>query len=436
LTVFRNEAHCYEAPRLLTFYLSFLLRTRTIPFPTASENLQRAIAVSELAAKELPATFTMGRAIPGKISEAFVSMWGTRCITWDDAVPNLPPMDVPIVSIAEEFSQGLKDAKMEEIDVDALTTDAAQREVLTDNLDDSTAEGVEASASEAKDSSNTDDTSGWGASANTNSVDSAGAWSAANGTGGADSMDTGAWGSPAAWGAAVDGNDASASWDPAAADEASWSIHKTTAIELMGPTPLPLTHSTGVVEESTRRLVAVYPPETAPASLVFADSVDAVEHELQRRFGRVLLAPWGASAADSDIIKPSILAKSRGAVIERDTEGKKKVVGNEGSLPVKPHDPLKDNITVLVDPEAVSHLVANMGIGATWVQIIRASEDGAVERKGTSSGYWYMEGMSQIMASFHTDDGPCEFKDTCFPPYTHFLTPRNISRGMLQNVCG
>ena len=64
-----DEKKCLEGPILINFFLKFLIRSRV--FPEEEAALQRAITLCDLAKKELPATWTLGRRLPDKLSKGF-----------------------------------------------------------------------------------------------------------------------------------------------------------------------------------------------------------------------------------------------------------------------------------------------------------------------------------------------------------------------------
>ena len=183
---------------------------------------------------------------------------------------------------------------------------------------------------------------------------------------------------------------------------------------LLGPTALPLTHSTGIVERSMRRILSITrPPLSVPKSPPLADGVsepnaDAVELELDRCFAKVVLAPmidWDGGEAPV-YTKPVILVTSQGAVVEGDATSQPTPV--QGIPP--PHNPASDEITLLIDnnAEQIDHLREGMAIGGTWVQLVR--QGGPViakkKKKGKSkksiSSYWYLDELALVVPSFWT----------------------------------
>ncbi|KAH9075002.1 hypothetical protein EDB83DRAFT_2654801 [Lactarius deliciosus] len=131
----------------------------------------------------------------------------------------------------------------------------------------------------------------------------------------------------------------------------TWDVKPLTLLTPLGPTMLPLTHTTCVVKQSTRRI-----PRQS------------------RRTSRVALrAPWERLNAHtyetgSDVLPPTVLSTRCGAVVldEEDVE--------EGEPPAVAHCPWKDEIGVLVDPKLTDVFMAGMGLGAIWVEIVHSPE--------------------------------------------------------------
>jgi hypothetical protein len=208
------------------------------------------------------------------------------------------------------------------------------------------------------------------------------------------------------WGAAAEG------WGQEVVDEDSaWGVDEPEGLfSLLGPTALPLTHLPGIVERSMRRIVSITrPPSSVAKSLplpegVYEPNACAVELELDRRFAKVVLIPmidW--DGGDSPVYtKPSILAASRGAVVEENDTA-------ASPIPVsgspQPHNPAMDEITVLIEDigSQIDYLHEGMAIGGTWVQLVRQGEPVVAKKKGESS-YWYLDELALIVPSFWTID--------------------------------
>ena len=191
----------------------------------------------------------------------------------------------------------------------------------------------------------------------------------------------------------------------------TWDLKPPTLLPLLGPSSLPITHTTGIVEQSTRRIVRVEPPRVPRLIALNAPAAEAVEEELACRFARVLLAPWDRLDArtyekGSEVLPPTVLSLSRGAVVLDEKEGE---VPTTGSV----HRPWKDEIGVLVDPKLTDVFVAGMGLGAIWVEIVRNNNpegegDGSSSKKSKGKKkevpkYWYMEQLVHQLPSFYLD---------------------------------
>ena len=190
----------------------------------------------------------------------------------------------------------------------------------------------------------------------------------------------------------------------------TWDLKPPTLLPLLGPSSLPITHATGVVEQSTRRIVRVEPPRAPRLIALNAPAAEAVEEDLACRFARVVLAPWDRLDArtykSSDVLPPTVLSLSRGAVVLDEKEGEVPTTGV--------HRPWKDEIGVLVDPKLTDVFVAGMGLGAIWVEIVRNNVEGEGESSSSSSKkgkgkkkevpkYWYMEQLVHQLPSFYLD---------------------------------
>ncbi|KZT08851.1 uncharacterized protein LAESUDRAFT_757034 [Laetiporus sulphureus 93-53] len=83
-----------------------------------------------------------------------------------------------------------------------------------------------------------------------------------------------------------------------------------------------------------------------------------------------------------------------------------------------PHDPFKDEITVLFEPAVAEKLIIGMGLAGTWVQLARQDlsagswtdehAGGKQQRDekgefGVPTKLWYMEHLASIIPSYHTE---------------------------------
>ena len=151
---------------------------------------------------------------------------------------------------------------------------------------------------------------------------------------------------------------------------------------------------------------------TAPVSE--GPDAEAVELELEKQFARVVLSPWlnwdgGEVPAFS---KPRILESSVGEVVDPLSPAPVQA----GTTAKKPHDPLTDDITVLLRLSTVEDLSEGVGLAGTWVQLARVpkvergdgGEPPAKKKKKSKSkssalkkgGYWYVDDLTVTVPSF------------------------------------
>ncbi|KAH7922047.1 hypothetical protein BV22DRAFT_1121726 [Leucogyrophana mollusca] len=372
-----SEKNLANMPRLLDFFINFILRNRVLPELKHERGLRKALEIIEIAKTELPLTFKIGQILPDPFSEACKECWGRKGgITWQSSDVFTSVTNDGNTQAAPEIS----------VDMDVASDPG--------NGGSNTAAGGWSNATTGWASADADASSGWG-------------------TSGADS-----WGE--------DTGDVTTIPAPQLT-EPSWTAPTIHTLDgLLGPTTLPLTHTTGIVEYSTRRIKALHPiPATSPSPVTtVATDAETAEDELDRRFAKVVLAPWIVSAADEggDITNPMIKSSSRGPVIMPGDE-----VADGAASGRKPHDPYKDDIVLLVEPSVLETLHLGMGLGALWIQIARQEDleaeapeknstggersragrkkkgkKGAGELKGN---YWYIEDLSGIFPSFFTSSG-------------------------------
>ncbi|KIJ69743.1 hypothetical protein HYDPIDRAFT_79187 [Hydnomerulius pinastri MD-312] len=430
-----SERNLIYAPRLLGFFLSFILRNRVLPEQTYQRGLKRALETIERAKKELPLTYKVGQMLPDGFNEACRECFGRKGgINWSfvneiPAVPaektEEPRIDVTDTSTGAKMAFDLpSDAEMRLKDI--IEDNVDMDVVLDPSLTTATAAVLEDGSGE--------EATGWG-----------GGWGDTDGsTGLGNGWDQNTWNTQPA----PDGDDAEGNVDGESANaeaqnnpnstwadsNPTWNRDTSSLIALLGPSVFPLTHTTGIVECSTRRIAGVYPP-AAPLKIVkpsssrrprrqevaeekeWAPSASHVEAELDARFAKVVLAPWGRE--EGDISLPEIWSSSRGPVVDPKSASQTMVeasselstVPNEGTsnagATAKPHDPKKDSITLLVEPRLVEtlELVPGLGLGAMWIEIAR-QEEGETEVDGAERAYskkfWYHEDVTGIFPSFYT----------------------------------
>ena len=364
--------------------------------------LRRALEIVNIAQKELILTSKLSKELPDKFSQGAKACWGQKAegykpsdIDVEMAEPDSNRGDLESnkgQSPVDKFEAELKAADVQVIKVDdVLMKDGESLQILQDNLDPAT-DAVPASV--WGDSS-------WGESAST--------------------LGDSTWGN---WGS----TDSKVDSDPWAVPVVDWAppeIHS--LIPLMGPTALPITHTTGIVEWSVRRIKSVTaPPDpvTLPKSPISGDvpeeDPDAVDIELERRFAKVVLEPWIGWDKEEvpHLAHPRILETSRGpvaGVVGEDgrviVDARAAAVGPEAGG-IKPHDPFKDDITLFVDPAALAVFSVGLGLGGTWVQMVRPQDLGLEgskkkkKKKGKSKHapqrYWYVDELLMILPSYYT----------------------------------
>ncbi|EPQ58892.1 hypothetical protein GLOTRDRAFT_135906 [Gloeophyllum trabeum ATCC 11539] len=429
-----SEPRCRDAPLLLLFWLKYMLRSRALDASVDGEdiikNAKGAIEAAEIAKRELPATHKIAHALPCQFSRGSRELWGTRCITWedmenqyggkntsmtaaatfassedDDQDAKRRKLDMDEMDEEQRFKKELADSGVELLDASNdvhMHNDAAKRTALQDNVDP---ENAKVAADEPAPSSGWGDISSWG--------DGGQAYVSPSVAGVEGLSD---WGKPVAkpvsapWGMADEKTTEPANppdslsnpWDQNdPANKSDWDIGpKDCLLAVLGPTVFPLVFDTGVVEWSTRRIVRVEPPAASTVDLSGLTPSEVVEEDLNARLGKVVMAPWPGwdKHEKSDITRPVILPKSKGKVImPGDAQA------DESSGNVKAHNPVEDEITVLVDPAGLDKLVIGMGLGATWIQIVPQDETEAAKRRSRPGQYWYMEQMMHVLPSFHTE---------------------------------
>jgi hypothetical protein len=405
----RHKPNLSNVPRLVGFFIRFLLRNRVFPEAVHERPLRRCLDIIERAQIDLPLTAQVAIALPDDFSDSCKACWGAKAEGYkpladapedlkdykadedidepkfkkakldSDVEKILDPVETAKTAV-EKFEEELKAANVEVIKVDE---DTLMKNALIEAIKDN-ADGIEVT---------TTNNASWGA-----------------------------------WGSSDEYNPSSFTpaqeeVDPWADVVANWGPSKVNSLmTFFGPTALPLTHTIGVVEWSVRRVKTLTPPpapNTVQKSPVSSEEdADAVDIELEKRLAKVVLEPWldwdKAGHEMPHLSKPRILESSRGPVAgatgeaASDNTAEASAAGVEG---VKPHDPFKDDITIFVEPKALEALGVGLGIGATWVQIAREQDfaEGAQKKKKKKSKskkipqrYWYAEDVLIVLPSFHT----------------------------------
>ncbi|KAI0302813.1 hypothetical protein B0F90DRAFT_169676 [Multifurca ochricompacta] len=413
-----SEPRCVAMPILVSFFLRYLIRSRVFPEPEYERPLKRALEVVQLACVELPNSWKMGRSLPDAFSDGCKGLWGSMQPMWVPA-PTDPSSDNKLDE-REAKRQKLEDNLEVPPESHSDKPSAANVEDVYANI---VAELKESAPSPTGNV-------GWGtAAAERQDEEPDEGW----GTSWKEEEDDGA---PIDTSAFIEEDEEDTVhelvppiWDASIVEaQATWDLEPPTLLPLLGPSALPLTHTTGVVEQSTRRIVRVEPPRAPRLLALNVTAVEAVEEDLACRFARLVLAPWErldrrTYEVGSDVLPATVLSTSRGAVVlEDEGEGEGEGEGEREGLSTGSHNPWKDEIVVLVDPKLTDVLFVGMGLGAIWVEIVRDKEvegggagagAGSTKKKGKSKKkevpkYWYMEQLVHQLPSFYIDK-PEEF---------------------------
>lgn len=412
-------------------------------FPDIDRQLRKAIAVTEQAIKELPHAISMNKVIPDDFGRGCQQLYGTMngYNVWADDSSSSSSKDDDGETRASKKQKTDDDLSNKDVDQPAAsgsTSPDPEAAVATDTLKAVLGDGLEvitpsAAKSMEKDLENLGPTAhenDWGQVPDTSNVEPGTSWGNAP---------------PSAWGAADD--------DPFLQDTAAadWECGPATNLvnKFLGPTTLALTHTTGVVERSTRRIKSVVVPPAPSTSaqqpqkqrkkagkgvLEPAPPADpeGVERELDARLAKLTVSPWPVYGVhgNADVQKPRVLPDSRGAAVLDDCEGAEVAPG-----PGAPHNPFKDDIVVYVAPEVAEKMWVGMSIEGVWVQLARVDPSVPIEltdeefknlwgnKKRAEGGpgvpvaptkIWYLEEVRMVLPSFHTEMTPLPTDEDVF----------------------
>ncbi|KAG2131259.1 uncharacterized protein EDB93DRAFT_944371 [Suillus bovinus] len=356
-----SERNLFIAPTVLHFFLRFMQRNGVFAgFETHTENLNRAVVVAELAIRELPLTARVARVLPGMFDAACKECWGYKgslsmCIsTTLDSEDGCTGTDTPPSSTVGTFEEALKADHAEIVSSDVVLDSLMAKEVLDDTLGSGDAVNVSPPANDP-------------------------------------------------WAAAITAEqNTTVSWTDVKVDS---------LFTFLGPTQLPLTHTVGIVEFSTRKVKKIMLPE-AINSIPDSPPI-AIEQELGNRFARVVLEPWVRTPTDEllDIARPVIVSSSRGAVIKDPFADNTDV--SDTHYPSDTYNPCHDDLTILIDPASVDCFHVGLGLCGTWVQMARCEDvessivpiDQGTPRvsKHPRDCFWYLEAVVSIFPSFYTE---------------------------------
>ncbi|KAF8549702.1 hypothetical protein OG21DRAFT_1447577 [Imleria badia] len=406
----RVERNLIYTPRLVAFFLAFVLRNGVLPEPVYRRGLKKALDMIEWATKELPLTLKVGQSLPDSFNEACRECFGRQGgMNWSVVNGTSTTTEEKDAGIAvTNVSNGVKTNV-------ALPTEAQiqLKQVIEDNVDMEVSVNTPATVvSPINENASNDNSTGLGNGWGNNT------W--------ADEGTANAWAQNISWGdepqETTGETVADTKWG---GSDPSWNRDLKSLSSLLGPSAFPLTHTTGIVECSTRRISAIQFPPNHPKGVPSASqknlgrakveaggrqewtpSADGVEAELDARFAKVILEPWGRE--EGDISGPEIWNTSRGPVIDPNKPSKVPT----GAATRRPHDPLKDNITLLAEPSFAEmlELVPGLGLAAMWIEIVRQKSGVGVDAAGavaqvdsnTPRRFWYHEDVTGIFPSFYT----------------------------------
>lgn len=370
---------------MVSFFLRYLIRNRVFPEPEYERPIKRALEIVELARIELPNSWKMGRAFPDAFSDGCKGLWGSMQLMW--LLPeDLPPVDSKEPEAKRQKLDHSEDNEQQNSETPSVTEVDADAGVTTAETNTASVEGGYQWGTAAEG----EDAEGWGATQKS-------------------------WGDASAP-ASTEGGEGSTHelnppiWDASTAEvQATWNLQPPTLLPVLGPSAFPLTHTTGIVEQSTRRIVRIEPPRQPRVLAQNTPAVEAVEEDLACRFARLILAPWEkldkhTYEAGTDVLPPTILSTSRGPVVLEEGEGE----GGDGKSVPGAHRPWKDEIAVLIDPTLTDVMLVGMGVGAIWVEIVRDKEAeessaGASKKGKGKKKFWYMEQLVHQLPSFYID---------------------------------
>jgi hypothetical protein len=339
-----SERNCNMTVRLVWLFLSFLHHKSIL---SEIRGLQDALAITRLAVEELPLIVQIGKLLPDTFHAGCRECWGSKCERYTMSCGEVAPIDSGPTK-KRKWPDVLQEGVSHSVNAmdwpGSKTFTAAQKKRLRYDVGGITEAGWTTDATEICNP-------GWAEDAGT----------------------------------------------ALAVDTSIWLRQRHSLLTLLGPTALPITHCTGVVESSTRRITSILPPTrsfqpTSHRSDYCGPNPEAVELNLAERFVKVILMPW---IGGNNIPQPRILPTSQS-------------VGGVA----RPHDPISDDITVLVEPGMLANLKTGMYIGAIWVQLIRqvggdqemgTDKESRKGKKRLEPTYWYIDQLSNILPSYYLD---------------------------------
>jgi len=408
-------------PRLVLFFVEFLLKTKTMP--ESERALRKAIEVAKKAVKEVPAAGRLCKLLPDKVGMGCLMLWGKRWVDEEGEQPffvkadPLPESEETKEEAMKRFEEELKKENVQILSSENLVPPEASEtfpglvdddEHISIQVTSPTSPGFvdpdEIPAAFIEEVIEPDNEVGTTradsksqvcqretrVSATLEAVQPASPAILANPEVKADpTSDAVADATPPA-----SANSQSIPWrwdtvpsdDPARSSEAqdlidAWKPRATQPLmALLGMTVLPLKYEAGVAERSMRKVKAVVGPgDKAKEGL--ERKWRGVQEELVGKLARVVLEPW----VDWD--DGGLAEMYRKPRMQTPMKEKFEDQAAEREKGKKEHDPFMDVIVVLMEPRVAEQVSVGMGLAGTWVQLARIQGDrGEPSGRGGSRG--------------------------------------------------
>ncbi|KAJ4493611.1 hypothetical protein C8J55DRAFT_555042 [Lentinula edodes] len=402
-----SKYNCDIIPKLLYFYVNFLVVNEVLP--DKGDDLHYALSIIDMAKTELALYPQIGESCPDHFNltckellcnDSQGTLSDTNGTLADaNAETQIQPDSIPVSPPSPKKTK--KKKKKSQAKPQAMTEASAENSIES---------SANFSVSVECDITSPAVLSGWGGTA---AAVEPGFWGEGASSG---------WGNtgPASisgWGVVVD-------TPPAPLEDIGWGSFSTlppasSFVSAQITRALPKTHIRGVVEHAVRRVKAIIPPleqntiKCKQEDNTILNSI-ALEDELKRCYWTVVLEPWPIEGAQESI---SILSTSRGNV-DLHTD---QMTVEDGSIndlyvgSVKPHNCLSDDITIFLEDETRKVLRLGMGLGGTWVQLLRASdcaqhvkgreeekeEEEEEEKSPNERRYWFLLEVLRILPSYY-----------------------------------
>ena len=252
----RSDPNLFNAPRVLSFFFRFVLRNKLLPKHEAG--FKKALAVVERAQLELPESSVIAKIIPCEVGLTLRDQFGLKAETFKYKILDNHDENAGDGNAAGDVT--MDDVALEEPAVEYVG--GGEYADVVRPVDAGVAKIVEndGGGDRARKRAKLDDTTQEQEAEMDVDEEEAGTW--------------GAWDCQASWG------------EPIEASATDWSLPAYSLSKFIGMDALPATHTTGVVEESVRKIISVH----APAAK--SNTTDTLEAQLEGKLGRVVLAPW------------------------------------------------------------------------------------------------------------------------------------------------